>query len=71
MENKSRLEIQAAKQMKALMKQHFMELDEASRTKNKKIAWCSSVGPGVCCDIVFPQVALKVWSYTSVDYDVS
>jgi benzoyl-CoA reductase/2-hydroxyglutaryl-CoA dehydratase subunit BcrC/BadD/HgdB len=22
-----------------------MELDEASRTKNKKIAWCSSVGP--------------------------
>ena len=45
MENKSRLEIQAARQMKALMKQHFMELDEASRTKNKKIAWCSSVGP--------------------------
>jgi benzoyl-CoA reductase/2-hydroxyglutaryl-CoA dehydratase subunit BcrC/BadD/HgdB len=27
------------------MKQHFMELDEASRTRNKKIAWCSSVGP--------------------------
>jgi benzoyl-CoA reductase/2-hydroxyglutaryl-CoA dehydratase subunit BcrC/BadD/HgdB len=45
MENKSPLEIKAAKQMKALMKQHFMELDEASRTKNKKIAWCSSVGP--------------------------
>jgi benzoyl-CoA reductase/2-hydroxyglutaryl-CoA dehydratase subunit BcrC/BadD/HgdB len=31
--------------MKELMKQHFMELDEASRTKSKKIAWCSSVGP--------------------------
>ena len=45
MENKSPLEIKAAKQMKALMKQHFMELDEASRTKNKKVAWCSSVGP--------------------------
>ena len=45
MENKTPLEIKAAKQMKALMKQHFMELDEASRTKNKKIAWCSSVGP--------------------------
>jgi benzoyl-CoA reductase/2-hydroxyglutaryl-CoA dehydratase subunit BcrC/BadD/HgdB len=45
MENKSPLEIKAAKQMKALMKQHFMELDEASRTRNKKIAWCSSVGP--------------------------
>ena len=45
MENKTPLEIKAAKQMKALMKQHFMELDEASRTRNKKIAWCSSVGP--------------------------
>ncbi len=45
MENKTPLEIKAAKQMKALMKQHFMELDKASRTKNKKIAWCSSVGP--------------------------
>ena len=45
MENKTPLEIKAARQMKALMKQHFMELDEASRTKNKKIAWCSSVGP--------------------------
>jgi benzoyl-CoA reductase/2-hydroxyglutaryl-CoA dehydratase subunit BcrC/BadD/HgdB len=45
MENKNLLEIKAAKQMKALMKQHFIELDEASRTKNKKIAWCSSVGP--------------------------
>jgi len=45
MENKTYVEINAAKQMKALMKQHFMELDEASRTKNKKIAWCSSVGP--------------------------
>ena len=45
MENKTPLEIKTAKQMKALMKQHFMELDEASRTKNKKIAWCSSVGP--------------------------
>ncbi len=45
MENKTPLEIKAAKQMKALMKQHFMELDEASHTKNKKIAWCSSVGP--------------------------
>jgi benzoyl-CoA reductase/2-hydroxyglutaryl-CoA dehydratase subunit BcrC/BadD/HgdB len=39
------MEIKAAQQLKTLMKQHFMELDEASRTKNKKIAWCSSVGP--------------------------
>ncbi len=39
------MEIIASQQLKILMKQHFMELDEASRTKNKKIAWCSSVGP--------------------------
>src|SRR5271157_4270992 len=39
------MEIKSAQQLKGLMKQHFMELDEASRTKNKKIAWCSSVGP--------------------------
>ena len=39
------MEIKATKQLKTLMKQHFMELDEASRTKSKKIAWCSSVGP--------------------------
>jgi len=45
MENKAHLEITAAKQMKELMKQHFLELDEASRTKSRKIAWCSSVGP--------------------------
>jgi benzoyl-CoA reductase/2-hydroxyglutaryl-CoA dehydratase subunit BcrC/BadD/HgdB len=45
MENQKPLEIKAAQQLKGLMKQHFMELDEASRTKNKKIAWCSSVGP--------------------------
>jgi benzoyl-CoA reductase/2-hydroxyglutaryl-CoA dehydratase subunit BcrC/BadD/HgdB len=45
MDNKTYIEINAAKQMKTLMKQHFMELDEASRTKSRKIAWCSSVGP--------------------------
>jgi len=37
--------IQAVKQLKALMAQHFTELGEAARTHNKKIAWCTSVGP--------------------------
>src|ERR1035437_2456291 len=40
-----RVPFKVAPQLNALMKQHFMELDEASRTKNRKIAWCSSVGP--------------------------
>ncbi len=45
MDQTKRVPIQATKQLKALMAQHFMELDEAARTKNKKIAWCTSVGP--------------------------
>ena len=27
------------------MEQHFRELDEAAKTKSRKIAWCTSVGP--------------------------
>ncbi|HJX02951.1 MAG TPA: 2-hydroxyacyl-CoA dehydratase family protein [Dehalococcoidia bacterium] len=40
-----RLEIKATKQLREIMALHFRELDEASKTRNKKIAWCSSVGP--------------------------
>jgi benzoyl-CoA reductase/2-hydroxyglutaryl-CoA dehydratase subunit BcrC/BadD/HgdB len=40
-----RIEIKTAKLMKEVMENYFKEMDEASRTKNKKIAWCSSVGP--------------------------
>lgn len=45
METPKRLEIKAAKQLKDLMAKHFLEIDEAARTKNKKVAWCTSVGP--------------------------
>jgi len=45
LEEVKRVEIKASKQMKDLMAQHFLELDEASRTHNKKVAWCTSVGP--------------------------
>ena len=45
MEEKQRVELKATKLLKSVMAQHFMELDEASKTKSKKIAWCSSVGP--------------------------
>ena len=45
MDEAKRVPIQATKQLKSVMGQHFMELKEASKTKNKKIAWCTSVGP--------------------------
>jgi len=37
--------IRSTKKMKAVMADYFRELDEAARTKNRKIAWCTSVGP--------------------------
>ncbi|MCD6262504.1 MAG: 2-hydroxyacyl-CoA dehydratase [Deltaproteobacteria bacterium] len=45
MQKEKSTEIKAAKQLKAVMAQYFVELGEATRTGNKKIAWCSSVGP--------------------------
>ena len=45
MEEVKRVEIKAAKQMRDIMAQYFLEMDEAVKTKSKKIAWCSSVGP--------------------------
>ncbi|MFO7874965.1 MAG: 2-hydroxyacyl-CoA dehydratase family protein [Desulfovermiculus sp.] len=35
----------ATKTLKKIMADHFLELDTASRTRDQKIAWCSSVGP--------------------------
>lgn len=37
--------IKAAAQMKKLMADHFKSVDAASRTPDKKVAWCTSVGP--------------------------
>jgi benzoyl-CoA reductase/2-hydroxyglutaryl-CoA dehydratase subunit BcrC/BadD/HgdB len=45
MQDEKRIEIKASKQLKTIMAQHFVEFDEAMRTGNKKIAWCTSVGP--------------------------
>ncbi len=45
MEIVKRVEIKAAKQLRELMAKHFLEIDEAVRTKNRKVAWCTSVGP--------------------------
>ena len=50
----------AAKEMKRLMADHFMGLDENARTGNKKVAWCTSVGPAELLramdfDVYFPE----------------
>ena len=37
--------IQATKQMKKLMADHFLGLDQAARQGSPKVAWCTSVGP--------------------------
>jgi len=37
--------IQSTKMMKGIMADYFKELDEASKSGDRKIAWCTSVGP--------------------------
>jgi benzoyl-CoA reductase/2-hydroxyglutaryl-CoA dehydratase subunit BcrC/BadD/HgdB len=37
--------IQAASQMKKIMADHFLELDQAAKDPGQKVAWCTSVGP--------------------------
>ena len=37
--------IKATREMGRIMAEYFYELDEASKTRSKKIAWCTSVGP--------------------------
>jgi benzoyl-CoA reductase/2-hydroxyglutaryl-CoA dehydratase subunit BcrC/BadD/HgdB len=40
-----RKKIEATGEMGRIMEAYFRELDQASRTREKKIAWCTSVGP--------------------------
>ena len=42
---RSRIEFKATATLKKFMEDHFRELDDASKTGDKKIAWCTSVGP--------------------------
>ena len=37
--------IKAAKTMAKIMADHFYELDHAATSGQKKVAWCTSVGP--------------------------
>lgn len=37
--------IKTAEKMKTIMQDYFIEMDNASKDRGKKIAWCTSVGP--------------------------
>jgi benzoyl-CoA reductase/2-hydroxyglutaryl-CoA dehydratase subunit BcrC/BadD/HgdB len=41
----TRRKIMATKQMRQIMSDYFYELDAAAKSSDKKVAWCSSVGP--------------------------
>jgi benzoyl-CoA reductase/2-hydroxyglutaryl-CoA dehydratase subunit BcrC/BadD/HgdB len=41
----TRKKIEASDKMREFMADHYYELDHASKTGERKIAWCSSVGP--------------------------
>ncbi len=45
MDTTKRIEIKATKLLRDLMAKHFLEIDDAVQTKDKKVAWCTSVGP--------------------------
>jgi len=40
-----RKKIKAAAEMQRIMSEYFYELNDAAKTRNRKIAWCTSVGP--------------------------
>jgi benzoyl-CoA reductase/2-hydroxyglutaryl-CoA dehydratase subunit BcrC/BadD/HgdB len=70
-----RIRIEAGKQMKKLMADHFYELDEAARTGKRKVAWCTSVGPaellrGMGFLVYFPENhgAILGATRTAMDY---
>ena len=41
----TRKKFMASKEMKQIMADYYYELDSASKSNDKKVAWCSSVGP--------------------------
>ncbi|RME20857.1 MAG: 2-hydroxyacyl-CoA dehydratase [Deltaproteobacteria bacterium] len=52
--------IQATKQMKKVMADYFLDLDRAAKDPNRKVAWCTSVGPaeilrGYGFEVYFPE----------------
>lgn len=55
-----RKKIKATKMLNQIMSDYYHELDHASKSKDKKVAWCSSVGPAEILrslefEIYFPE----------------
>lgn len=55
-----RKKIEVAKELNQIMSDYYHELDHASKSKDKKVAWCSSVGPAEILrslgfDVYFPE----------------
>ena len=72
---KKRVAIEAAKRMKELMAEHFMGLDEASRDPERKVAWCTSVGPAELLramdfEVYFPENHAAILGATRTANDV-
>ena len=44
-ENSTQKKITTTNEMKQMMSEYYYELDSATKSKDKKVAWCSSVGP--------------------------
>ncbi len=71
----TRKRIGAARDMGKYMAKYYLELDHASRTREKKIAWCTSVGPaeilrGMGYLVYFPEThsAMLGATRTATDY---
>jgi benzoyl-CoA reductase/2-hydroxyglutaryl-CoA dehydratase subunit BcrC/BadD/HgdB len=70
-----RRKIKAAGDMREFMADYYLELDHAARTGDKKIAWCTSVGPaeilrGMGFLVYFPEThsAMLGATRTAMDY---
>lgn len=71
----NRRKIEAAEGTKTFMAEYYLELDRASRTGERKIAWCTSVGPAEILRamgflVYFPEThsAMLGATRTSTDY---
>ena len=70
-----RRRIEAARDMKKFMADYYLELDRASKTGERKVAWCTSVGPaeilrGMGFLVYFPEThsAMLGATRTAMDY---
>jgi len=67
--------IAAAREMRQLMETHFRGLDASSRSEQRKVAWCTSVGPAELLramdfDVYFPENHGAMLGSTRLSTDV-